>query len=129
MRKNQKKTKAALEVASRALTVQLTLASANAKTVENDKFALGYLFGFHDGLLQALKVSSQTEVLAIVAVSFDKLFGDQQTAAALLSKCLALQKDALFMKGMMTGGGEAVAFLKEEAPPMGLASHLQRNAP
>ena len=127
-KKKPNKTQVALEVASRSLGLQLALATAGAKHVENDKFALGYLFGFHDGLLQVLNVSNQTEVLAITAVSFHRLFDDQAIGAALLQKCLKLQKDPGFRKGVMSGGQEAVAFLRDKTPPMSLASHLQTRA-
>ncbi len=117
--------KAALEVMSTVLQVQLTLGGDGASTVSGDNWALGYIFGFHDSVLQAFQVNDQVKSMAIMAVSYRKLFGDQDIGAKLFRQCLDLQQNQTFMTGVFAGGGEGVAYLREGTPPMGLASHLQ----
>lgn len=126
-KKKPDKEKVALEVISSVLQVQLTLGGRGADTVSADHWALGYIFGFHDGVLQALQVNDHTESMAIMAVSYHKLFGSLDVSAKLLRQCLDLQQNQTFMKGVFTGGGEAVAYLQDRTPPMGLVSHLQGN--
>ena len=123
--KKPDKGKAALEVITRVLQVQLTLGGGDADSVSADHWALGYIFGFHDGVLQSLQVGDQTKSLALMVVSYNNLFGGLEVGAKLLRQCLGLQRDQTFMKGVFAGGGEAVAFLRDRTPPMGLASHLQ----
>lgn len=124
-KKKPDKTKVAIEVASNVLQIQLTLAGATPQRLMTDNFALGYMFGFHDGILQALKVDNQTEGFATMAISYHKLLGDQSTGAQVLRRSLDLQRDQTFMKGMFAGGQEAVEYIRDKKPPMGLASYLQ----
>ena len=56
-RKKPDRAKVALDVIPVLLKLQLTLAGANAGKVTADYWALGYVFGFPDGLLQMLKVA------------------------------------------------------------------------
>jgi hypothetical protein len=92
-------TQVAIKVSSNTLQIQLTLGGAGTQRIEHDKFALGYLFGFNDGVLQALRVIDQTQGLAAMAVSYTNLFG-AQAGPILLRKCLDLQRDQTFMRGM-----------------------------
>ena len=123
-KKKPDKGKVALEVIPTVLQVQLTLAGAGANTVSTDRWALGYIFGFHDGVLQALQVNDQTESMALMAVSYQRVFGSLDVGTKLFRQSLDLQRDQTFMKGVFAGGGEAVAYLRDRTPPMGLAGHL-----
>mgnify|MGYP001571781025 CR=1 FL=1 len=127
-KKKPDKGKGALEVIPNVLQVQLTLGGGGATSMSTDHWALGYIFGFHDGVLQALRVNDQTESMAIMAVSYQKLFGGPDVGAKLLRQCLDLQRNQTFMKGVFSGGGEAVSYLRDRIPPMGLAGHLQGEA-
>jgi len=109
------------EVASNLLLVQLTLGGADARRLMSDHFALGYVFGFHDGLLHAWEIDNQTEGFVIMALSYQKLLGDHSAGEQVLRKSLDLQRDPVFMKGMFAGGQEAVEYLRDKKPPMGLA--------
>ncbi|MGE3166373.1 MAG: hypothetical protein AB7O52_15820 [Planctomycetota bacterium] len=124
-KKKPDKGKVALEFIPYVLQVQLTLGGGGAAAIAADHWALGYVFGFHDGVLQALEVNDQTESMAMMAVSYLKLFGGPDTGAKLFRQCLDLQRNQMFMKGVFAGGGEAVAYLRDRTPPMGLARHLQ----
>jgi hypothetical protein len=91
-----------------------------------DNYALGYIFGYHDGVLQALKVEDQLEIHAIMAVSYETIFGNQAIAAQLFRKSLDAQNDETFRKGMIKGGSEAVAFFRENKTLMGLSKWLMK---
>lgn len=119
----------ALNVIPTALQIQLSLADPSkttAASILKDNFALGYIFGYHDAVLQSLKVDNQTTCLAIMAVSYDTIFDGVDNAAPLFRKSLDIQNDEMFRKGMMKGGSEAVAFIREEKIPFGLSEWLSR---
>lgn len=117
----------ALKIIPTSLLIQLSLVDPSKTTpgsLMSNHYALGYIFGYHDGVLQALKVNNQTTSLAIMSVSYDTIFGGPNNAAPLLRKSLEIQHDESFKKGVMTGGREAFAFLSEEKPPLGLSECL-----
>ena len=94
-------TEVALNLIPPVIELQLTLASGknSPEHLRNDNYALGYIFGYHDGILQALKVDDQSTIIAIMAVSYDTIFGGQTVAAQLLRKSLDAQGDATFRQG------------------------------
>ena len=117
-------TKVAIDVASNMLQVQLTLGGGSVQQIMSDTFSLGYMFGFHDSVFQAMEIDNQVEGFAAMTISYIKLLGDQSTATQVLRNSLDLQRDQTFMKGMFAGGQEAVEYIRDKKPPMGLASHL-----
>lgn len=117
-------TTVAIDVASNVLQVQLTLADANSKKLLSDNFALGYIFGFHDSVFQAMEINNQAAGFAAMTISYIKLLGDQSTGTQFLRNSLDLQRNQTFMKGMFAGGNEAIEYIRNKKPPMGLASHL-----
>lgn len=120
-------TMVALKIIPTAIQLQLQLADPSKTTPANllrNHYALGYIWGYHDAVLQALKVNNQTTCLAIMSVSYDTIFGGLTNAAPLFRKSLNIQEDVAFRNGMMKGGQEAIAFLREEKPPFGLSECL-----
>jgi hypothetical protein len=120
-------TEVALNLIPTALQAQLVLADSSKTTAASllkDNYALGYIFGYHDAVLQGLKVDNQTTCLAIMGVSYDTIFGGVDNAAPLLRRSLNLQNDEIFRKGMIKGGREAMAFFREEKIPFGLSEWL-----
>lgn len=120
-------TEIALNIIPTAIQLQLGLADpskTNATSLISDNYALGYIFGYHDAVLQTLKVDNQTSCLAIMSVSYDTIFGGATNAAPLLRKTLDIQQDEIFRKGMMKGGRDAISFLREQKPPFGLSEWL-----
>ena len=106
------------------LQLQLALDKGSPANLLTDKYALGYVFGYHDAVLQGLKVDNQTTCLAIMAVSYDNIFGGVENAAPLFRKSLDIQNDEMFRNGMIKGGSEAVAFLRDKKTLMGLSKWL-----
>lgn len=119
-------TEVALNVIPPMIQLQLKLAldKGSPANLLTDKYALGYIFGYHDAILQGLKVDNQTTCLAIMAVSYDTIFGGVDNAAPLFRKSLEIQNDETFRNGMIKGGGEAVAFFREKKTLMGLSKWL-----
>lgn len=118
------RSKTAVHVASTTLKMQVMLAQATAATFESDNFSLGYVFGFNDGILQALDVADELESLAALAASYHALF--DASGASLLRRSMDLRGTGSFDRGRALGGKEAYAFFQNSRSPMGLASRLQR---
>lgn len=86
------------------------------------KESLGYIFGFVDGVQQAIKlqdVDTKMEMLVAVMIT---IFGEQ-TGSDAAEKALEMQRDGEFDMARKVGGQQAVAFLRDKTPPMGL-SHI-----
>jgi hypothetical protein len=122
-------TEIALNIIPPLLEIQLELADPSKRNTASliyDNYALGYIFGYHDGILKALKVENQTTHLAILGVSYDTIFHGMNNAAPLLRRSLDIQQDETFRKGMMNGGREAIAFLRDKKTPLGLSEWLSQ---
>ena len=88
--------------------------------------ASGYLFGFHDSLLQRLGLhnpSNKENLVGLIEKSYKNIFGDQ-AGYALFSSSLHSQDDPEFVEGRMNGGNEIVQYLEEKVPPVGLGRIL-----
>ncbi|MFM9912737.1 MAG: hypothetical protein ACKVN9_04310 [Methylophilaceae bacterium] len=110
---------------STSLELQLILIKGDSKKIENDLWALGYVFGFHDAVYQALKIDNMTESMAYMCVSYDKLFGSDKSKE-LYFKSIDSQQNKLFQDGMMVGGRDLFEFIKNQNLPMRLTKHLER---
>lgn len=118
-----KQADAAIDVAYGTLQMQITLGCASVDIFERDDYALGYVFGFTDGLLQAMGVADQLQCVAALAATYECLF-EQSLGPKLLSRSLDLQEKDDFARGKNLGGNEAFAFLRDKTPPMGLSSRF-----
>lgn len=126
--KKSDKARVAPEIIPSILGAQLTLCDRDADVITADHWALGYIFGFHDGVLQALQINDQTKSLAIMAISYHKLFGNIDVSAKLLNQCLDLQGEHLFREGVFAGGEEAVSYIRDQKLPMGLVSYIKNKS-
>ena len=82
--------------------------------------ACGYVFGFHDSLLQIIGLANDKDIaLMLMEKSYKNLFGEQ-AGFMLLNKSVNQQEDEDFAKGRMKGGNEIHQYLDDKAPPMGL---------
>ena len=87
--------------------------------LEDEPWALGYIFGCHDAALQRGAIDDQTESFAAMTVSFLELSDDAQAGAALLGRCLRQQSDPQFVAGAIAGGSDLLKSLAPNAnPPM-----------
>ncbi len=120
-KKKESASSAAVNFASEMMEMQLGLAGQTFETVTSDLYSLGYIFGFHDGSLQAFGLGHNPEGFAALAASYTRLGG--VAGAGVLRQSLDLQKDATFSKGVRAGGGEAIAFINEQTPPLGLSTY------
>lgn len=84
--------------------------------------SLGYIFGFVDGVQQALNMNdTDTKIEMLVAVMVT-LLGEGVGAAA-AQKALEMQRNQDFDTARKVAGQQAVAFIRDKKPPMGL-SHI-----
>ena len=119
-----------LATASGLITVQLLPKYPSPKkafgAIMTNKRASGYLFGFHDSLLQHQGLrdqNNQSQAVELMEMSYRQLFG-QQAGYVLFSSALNSQDDTEFAEGRINGGNELVAFLEKEVPPFGLGRIL-----
>ncbi len=91
-----------------------------------NKRAAGYLFGFHDSLLQRIGLydpNNKGNSVGLMERSYKNLFGEQ-AGYALFSSSLHSQDDPEFVEGRLNGGNEIVQYLEEKVPPLGLGRIL-----
>ena len=127
-KKKSTKVEVAIEVASSALQIQFDLAGSTLDRVAaaHDQYALGYVFGFHDGVCQLLDVlSNTTQGFGVLAASYARLASSPGVGGTIVRQCFDLQKNGVFMQGVFAGGKEALDYCQNNTPPMGLAGHLQ----
>lgn len=114
-----------LGVCSELLATQLAMACADPRRLVNDRWALGYLLGFHDGFMQRAGVGTDDiEGFALLSGSYIALFDDPDLTGTLVATSLKLQGETQFDAGMATGGREAFQFIDKQVPPVGLSDHL-----
>ena len=128
--KNDDRKKLFLTTAYNLLAVQLSPKYANPKDAFSElmtnKRASGYLFGFHDALVQKLGIidSSNPSITAnVIEESYKKIFGDS-AGYTLYSMSNNLLNIEIFHKGRMQGGNEIVDYLDKNIPPFGLGTLL-----
>ena len=127
-KKKPDKVNKAVESISALLDIQLSLCDWNAHKLSTDNWALGYIFGFHDAFLQALQINDQDKSLLVFMGSYERLFDQTGMASELFRQSLGLQKENRFKTGMLEGGKEAMKFLGDQTPCLGLAKRLQRGS-
>ena len=108
------------------LSIQLLPRYAQASkafpAIMTNKIASGYVFGFHDALLERLGLytpANKESAQALIEKSYKHLFG-QQAGCSLFSMSLNSQENVEFQKGRMNGGNEVIAYLDGKKPPLGL---------
>lgn len=107
------------------LAVQLLPKYKNPKDVFSElmtnKKASGYLFGFHDALIQKLGIIDSSP--SVIEQSYKKIFGES-AGYTLYSMSINSLDIEVFHKGRMDGGNEIVDYLDKNIPPLGLGRIL-----
>ena len=114
----------ATQVVSNILALQISLACAVPSSIRHDPFALGYVFGYHDRVLQVLGVNDRNEGLAMMAAGYRNLFGEHM-GSTVLGNSVDLQGHPRFVKGAFQGEEDAGQYLRVRRLSMGLASYLK----
>lgn len=129
-RKKHSDRDSALNIASGLLAVQLAPKFQRPQdafsTLMTNKVAAGYVFGFHDSMLQRLGLVDPAHPengATLMKASYQNIFGES-AGFALLSMSMNLQSEPSFIKGRMNGGEEFVSFAENKTPPMGLGRML-----
>ncbi len=121
------KASSVVEACCQLLGVQLTLGGPNATEIlQSDHWALGYVYGFHDGIMQRMGVRFDLEGLAVFGASYIGLFGDPDIAGTLFARSVDLQETSTFQKGAAVGGQEAFNFFDKESSPLALSDYLRK---
>ena len=116
----------AFEVIANCLKIQIGLAFPQGGKEAEEKLSkdqsLGYIFGFTDGFLQALKIKKDEDRMKLLITVYSSIFPENQVDD-LVDKTLSLQMDTDFNFSREIGGKQAIDFLRSKKSPMGL-SHL-----
>jgi len=119
-----------LSTVKNLLSVQLLPKYSNIKLAYSilmtNKRAAGYVFGFHDSLIQRLGLydpSNKDRSAALLEQSYKGMFGEQ-AGFLLYSMSLQWQDDSTFLEGRMNGGNEILDFIDKNVPPLGLGRIL-----
>lgn len=119
-----------LDTVEKLLAIQLMPKYASPKeafgSVMTNKRAAGYVFGFHDSLLQRLQLVDPAKTAkgaALMEESYKRTFGEQ-AGFALYSMSAASQENPEFQEGRMNGGNEIVEYIERKVPALGLGRIL-----
>ena len=114
------------ESVSTVLKLQIDLSAPDGGWKSTDDLvtdeSIAYIFGFVDGVQQALNVNdmdTKIEMLAAVMVTIL----DEEVGEASAQKAIEMQRDNDFDKVRKVAGQQAVEFIRDKKPPMGL-SHI-----
>lgn len=105
-----------------------TLSPDFVKLLEQDEYALGYVFGFADMLsYQYRGQMPQEQALALIHAFFSQLFDDDDQAEQVLRRAISVQSFSLFVRGRGVGASDFGDWVKTRGAkiPMGLAQHLR----
>ena len=112
-----------LEIIVGLLNVLVALAGGQIGSIElntklSDDFSIGYVFGFFDGFLQLRGTAADVNAMAIGAIVFLEVFG-QDKGALLFGRALDLQSagHGPFDTGRTVGGTDAFDFMKQKGKP------------
>ncbi|MFC7301094.1 hypothetical protein [Cognatiluteimonas weifangensis] len=115
-----------LSTAGKLLSIQLLPKYSSAKeafgSVMTNKRAAGYVFGFHDSLLQRLGLynpANKDHATDLMERSYKQLFGEQ-AGFVLHSMSLNSQEDPEFVEGRMVGGNDLATYIDNKVPALGL---------
>lgn len=114
------------EVVCDVLQLQIDLSApdggwnATEDLVTNE--SLGYIFGFVDGVQQALNVNDMDTKIEMLFAVMITLLGEGVGSAA-AQKAIEMQHNHDFDTARKVGGQQVIAFIRDKKPPMGL-SHI-----
>jgi hypothetical protein len=91
-----------------------------------NKIASGYVFGFHEAIVERLRLMDINEPvpgLIVIRNSYENLFG-KLAGSALFDAFRYSLKDPAFHRGRISGGYDFIEFMRREIPPVSLATIL-----
>ena len=90
--------------------------------IMKNKVASGYIFGFHDAMLQKFELVNESDIknsALAIKQGYKKIFGEP-SGYALYSMAMSMERDNDFQKGRMIGGNDLIDFFENKNPPLGL---------
>ena len=116
----------AIKVCTGMLEIQCAMSGVKPADLTTNEWALGYFFGFHEGMLQTLGIGGdRRQAYEVLAHSYVALFENPGLGAHLVNLSIRLQDNLTFEKGRMVGGTEAFDFVSKKHDPLGLVTHLR----
>ena len=114
------------ESVSNVLKIQIDLSATDCGWQSTDDLvtneSLGYIFGFVDGVQQALNENDMDTKIEMLVAVMVRLLGEGVGAAA-AQNAIEMQRNHDFERARKLAGQQAIAFIKDKKPPMGL-SHI-----
>lgn len=123
-KKKPDKVAIASDTAALVLKMNLAVGGIDITQWEFDGYALGYIFGFQDGIFQGLQVEDEQQSRKAMLLGLMKLFDSESVGGTLFNRCIELQTDSRFHEGMTFGGEQAFEYLGRKKNPMGLSKYL-----
>jgi len=132
-RKNKKSGVDYHSIANSLLSIQLAPKYQSPKKafgeLMTNKLASGYVFGFHDCLLQRMGHYNHVnpeQSSKLIEESYKNIFGEQ-AGYTLFSMSLTHQDNVRFQEGRMEGGNDISEYIENKTPPLGLGRILVLN--
>ncbi len=108
------------------LSLQLLPKYPNLKSsfggLMTNNLAAGYVFGFHDSLIQNMGTydpSKPEMILELIENNYQKIFGEQ-AGYVLFNKSIYAQNEPDFQRGRIEGGNELYEYITNKTPAFGL---------
>lgn len=118
----------AVHVCSELIELQLRATGWTAHKLSRDRWALGYVWGFIDGVRQRMGINAEHDVFGVQSASFITLFADPEISATLFTLCIRSQGMTIFDQGVKKGGQDAFRAIDTKTPTFGLSEHLSASA-
>jgi hypothetical protein len=115
---------AAVHICSELIGFQLRATCCNPYTLSQDRWALGYVWGFLDGVLRRMGIDASEDRASVYSAFFSTLFNDPDINATLFTLSLRSQDMPAFEAGAKKGGQDALQDSDAGTPAFGLSEHL-----
>jgi hypothetical protein len=115
---------AAIHICSELIGFQLRAACCNPHTLAQDRWALGYIWGFVDGVMQRMRIDTGQDRSIVHRDFFSTLFTDSAIGAALFALAVRSQGLPEFETGANNGSEDVFQASDTETPRFGLSEHF-----
>ena len=114
----------AVRICSELIGFQLNATRCPPYRLSHDRWALGYIWGFLDGVMQRMSIDTDADRSAAYSTYFLALFTDPDVSATLFALAVRSQGMRAFDEGAKKGGEDAFQTIDMKTPMFGLSEHL-----
>jgi hypothetical protein len=104
------------------LKIEMSVGMASDDIFYRDNYALGYVFGFIEGVMHTMNIEGD-ESIDVLTACYERIFASPH-GKILLKRSFDILNDEQFIKGRNLGGSEAVEFKDQGLSPLGFSTHL-----